>query len=280
MDSYLSLVTVRPPAELWGLYLLTLARIVPTIAISPFLGGKALPDPIKIGFGIALSFIFFPFLMLKAPHVAANMTPLFMALLIKEAVIGSLLGFLISVPYYYIQSAGALIDMQRGAQSLQVTDPLSTVPTSPIGTFFSNLLLVMFYGGGGFFLYCQGMLASFELIPIDHFLPAALLREHSPIFSLFLQLAQQTVLMILQLSAPTLLALLMTDLFLGIANRMAPQVQITFLLYALKAFVAILILLLGWSLMLKQFDLELSKWLHSVIQLLSKILPSFLAHPT
>lgn len=274
MDSYLSLVMVRPPQELWGLYLLTLARIIPTIAISPFLGGKVLPDPIKIGFGVALSFIFFPFLMIKAPHVAIDHTPLFMALLIKEAVIGALLGFLISMPYYYLQAAGALIDMQRGAQSLQVTDPLSTSPTSPIGTMFGNLLITLFYSGGGFFLYCQGLLSSFDLIPIDRFIPAALLNQESPLFSLFLGMAQQTVQMILQLSAPALLALLMTDLFLGIANRMAPQVQITFLLYALKAFVAILILLLGWNLMIHQFEFELSKSFHSLIELFSKKLPT------
>ena len=54
----------------------------------------------------------------------------------------------------------------------------------------------------------------------------------------------------IQLAAPSLIGILLTDMFLGIANRMAPQVQIVFLGIPLKSWVGLAILAAAWSLIL------------------------------
>jgi type III secretion protein T len=50
----------------------------------------------------------------------------------------------------------------------------------------------------------------------------------------------------LKLAAPALVAILMAEMFLGIANRLAPQVQIAFLGMPLKSFLGLLLLFFGW----------------------------------
>lgn len=64
-----------------------------------------------------------------------------------------------------------------------------------------------------------------------------------------------------QLAAPALIIALMTDFFLGIANRLAPQVQITFLGMPLKSLLALAIIFFGWRLFINQMVTETYTWL-------------------
>lgn len=50
----------------------------------------------------------------------------------------------------------------------------------------------------------------------------------------------------MKLAAPAIIAILMAEMFLGIANRLAPQVQIAFLGMPLKSFLGLLLLFVGW----------------------------------
>ena len=43
-----------------SLFILTIARLFPIIALAPFLGAKLLPHPVKAGLGIALFAVAFP----------------------------------------------------------------------------------------------------------------------------------------------------------------------------------------------------------------------------
>ena len=58
--------------------------------------------------------------------------------------------------------------------------------------------------------------------------------------------------------------ILMTDVFLGIANRLAPQVQITFLGMPLKSLLALTIVTLGLKLFTDQLVIETYDWLQLV----------------
>jgi type III secretion protein SpaR/YscT/HrcT len=269
-NTYLSYVLSRPPSEVWKIFLLGLARIVPTIALAPFLGGKMMPDSIKLGLGVAIVLVFFPFLIVHNTHpIGSEMQ--FLLLVVKELVIGAILGFLIAVPFYYTQGAGALIDHQRGSQSLQVMDPSTQMQTSPLGTLFNNMLLVIFFQIGGHILFFDAIFSSYSLLPFDQFLPATFFDGTRPLWHTMISLASLTVRLSLQLAAPSLIAMLLSDLFLGIANRMAPQVQISFLLWSLKAFVGIGMVWLGWWLVIKQFNIESTSWVKQFTQIVRKL---------
>jgi type III secretory pathway component EscT len=56
----------------------------------------------------------------------------------------------------------------------------------------------------------------------------------------------------------------MTDMFLGIANRLAQQVQISFLGMSLKSLVGLALLWLGWYFILKQLAVQSQIWLDSL----------------
>lgn len=68
----------------------------------------------------------------------------------------------------------------------------------------------------------------------------------------------------IRLASPALLTILMTDVFLGIANRLAPQVQITFLGMPLKSLLALTIIFFGWQLFTEELSHEIYYWLSYV----------------
>jgi type III secretion protein T len=263
-DTYLSFFLTRPVWDVWSFVLLGLARLIPIIGLAPFLGGRVLSDPMKIGFAIALLPIFLPQLILQSSGNALHIDAIFVVLLVKEVFIGSLLGFLITIPFYFSQAAGTLIDHQRGAQSLQVSDPSTQVQSSPIGMLYNNVMLIAFFAIGGHLLFFDAILTSYKVIPADQFLNASFFAKQAPHWAVFMKLINMMLTITLQLSAPSLIAILMSDLFLGIANRMAPEVQISFLLWSLKAYVAIAILWAGWWFILKQMDIQALNWIKLV----------------
>ncbi len=71
-----------------------------------------------------------------------------------------------------------------------------------------------------------------------------------------------------RLASPALFAILMTDVFLGIANRLAPQVQITFLGLPLKSLLGLGVLTLGWKTFSQELALQGLYWIQQVRDLL------------
>ena len=60
----------------------------------------------------------------------------------------------------------------------------------------------------------------------------------------------------------------MTDTFLGIINRMAPQVQITFLGMGLKSWLAILMVCLGWYVLTDVLRKQIVLWLRDFLEMM------------
>ena len=259
-DDYVSYFTSHPLFEVLNLFLLGLGRIVPIIALAPFLGGKTISDPLKLLFGFAIVTIFLPYMVATAT-VPLTFDIQFIFLLIKEIFIGTLLGFIIAIPFFYTSGAGALIDHQRGSESLQVMDPSTQTQSSPTGTLYNNMLLVIFFYIGAPLIFFDAIYTSYSLFPADQFLPAAFFTAKNPVWHTFIMMFHDVLKLGLQLAAPAVIAILMSDLFLGIANRMAPQVQISFLLWSMKAFLGILLLWAGWWLILRQMELHATNWL-------------------
>jgi type III secretion protein SpaR/YscT/HrcT len=262
-----SSIATNPQAALTLLFLF-LARMLPIIALSPFFGARVLPHPVKVFFAITLFFIFLPDLMRVTTSTTLGFDLWSMFLFIKELFIGYLLGFFISLPFQIAQSAGIIIDHQRGGASLMVNDPTIQNQSSPLGTMFNMVLIFIFFYIDGPFLFIDTLISSYEVIPPDAMLNPRFFAEGSPFWDREMSILNEVMVIAIRLASPALIAILMTDVFLGIANRLAPQVQITFLGLPLKSLLGLAVLTIGW----KTFAQELSRqgfyWIQEIQNLL------------
>ena len=145
-----------------------------------------------------------------------------------------------------------------------VNDPTIQNQSSPLGTLFNMVLIYLFFFINGPFIFLEGIINSYELIPPDRFFDPAFFSEGSPFWDLQIQLLNKVMVMTIQLASPALIAILMTDVFLGIANRLAPQVQITFLGMPLKSLLALLVLCIGWKLFNTEVIKQTQIWMHTI----------------
>lgn len=244
------------------LLLLFMGRFLPIIALSPFLGARVLPHPVKVTFALSMFAVFLPKLLdVTTTPLTFNTTA--MVLLVKELFIGTCLGFVMGVPFMIVQSAGIIIDHQRGGASLMVNDPTIQNQSSPIGTFLNMMMILIFFAIDGPFLFIDIITRSYEVVPPDRMLTGALFTNNA-FWKIMLTILGDTMRISLQLCAPALIAILMTDVFLGIANRLAPQVQITFLGIALKSLIGLGIFTFGWTLLIQAMTKQGYVWLRQV----------------
>jgi type III secretion protein T len=266
---YLSLITSLPklpPMSVLSLFFLALMRLAPIVSIAPFLGAK-LPGGVKIALAICLAAIFLPHLASQATHpIPFDVT--FIAYSMKELLIGVIIALLITIPFYIAQSAGVLIDFQRGSSALMATDPIIQTQVSPIGILYNYILVVLFFQLDGPFIFFNALLQSYQIIPADHFINPVFFTLAHPFWKLIIGLLTQFTAVSIQLAAPSLLAILMAEMFLGIANRLAPQVQIAFLGMAIKSLLGIGLLWAGWFFILQQLGKQSMLWLQELQRVL------------
>jgi type III secretion protein SpaR/YscT/HrcT len=271
LDSYLVQMLSKPgiePITILSVFFLTLARLLPILTIVPFLGAQNVPGTIRMMFGIAITSIFLPQNLLHI-HENIPLNMFFIGFFLKELLIGTVLGFLAAMPFFIAQMSGSLIDFQRGASSLQVTDPTTKSQTGSVGILYNYVLIALFFSLGGPFYFFNGLATSYEVIPVDGVFTSGFFDLSTPFWKLVLGLAGAAFSLSIQLAAPSLISLLLMDLFLGIANRMAPQVQIVFLGIPLKSWVGLALLAISWTLIIQYMGKETIQWFKTWLNLIS-----------
>lgn len=271
LNLFLNYATLEPITVLSSFFL-SLARLLPIMVIAPFFGSKSVPGSARIMFSIAIIAILFPQILFSIKG-ELFFDVKFIGLFLKELAIGFLLGILVTIPFYVAQSSGSLTDFMRGAQSLQVTDPTTSSKTGPMGIFYNYVLIVIFFSIGGPFFFIDALGKSFHLIPVDQFFNSAFFTMNIPLWKLLVGLLNYILSMAIQLAAPALIGILMAEMFLGIANRLAPQVQIVFLGIPLKSWVGLAMLAAAWYYIMQQLGKESETWLKVVENAIQQAVP-------
>lgn len=267
-DTYVSLFSrsEEAPVALLTLFFLGLMRIAPIVSMSPFLGSK-LPGGVKMGLTLALTLIFLPHIS-QTSTAPLTFSVAFIGLALKELLVGFILAILASMPFYIAQSSGVLIDFMRGSSSLQVTDPFMQSQTSPIGILLNYVLVIIFFQMSGPFIFFDAIIQSYNMIPVDHFLHSYFFTLAQPFWKMLTGLLTRFLALSVQLAAPSIVAILMAEMFLGIANRLAPQVQIVFLGMSLKSLLGLGLLWAGWFFILQQMGNQSIIWMRDIEKIL------------
>jgi type III secretion protein T len=259
------------PLAAMSLLFLFLARFLPILALAPFFGAKVLPHPVKMTLAFSMFVIYLPQL-LSVVTTSIGFDLFLVLLILKEIFIGFIMGYIVSMPFIIAQNTGIIIDHQRGGASLMVNDPTMQNQSSPLGTLFNMVLIYVFFYIDGPFLFFEAFTNSYQIIPPDRLFNPNFFLSGTPFWEMQIGILNKVMVLTIQLASPALIAILMTDAFLGIANRLAPQVQITFLGMPLKSLLALVVICIGWKLYNVEVVRQVYLWLNtmnSMIQMFS-----------
>lgn len=261
--------------NLWIYFLLGLLRLAPMVAIVPFLGAKIIPMSARMGLAIALTIMFLPTVIFYSLSIQStapvDLDTMFLVLSVKELMIGFFIGMIAGVPFFIAQSSGILIDYMRGSSMLMAQDPTTQSQVSPIGILYNYFLIDLFFRLDGPFLFFDAISESFRFIPIDGYLGATFFNADNSFWKMAFEILQQIFTISIQLSAPAILAILMAEMFLGIANRLAPQVQIAFLGMSLKSLLGLTLLWAGWLIITTKMGEMSIDWMKKLGEILYAI---------
>jgi len=146
-------------------FFLALVRISALVSVVPILGSQTIPTRVKIFVSLFLTILILPMLKAQLEIEAISLTMLF-PLTLREVILGLFLGFNAKFLFESFQFAGRLISTQMGLGMAELVDPASGSQSTPIGTLFSLIAMVLFLILNGHHLTFSAVYKSFELAPV------------------------------------------------------------------------------------------------------------------
>ena len=228
--------------------ILEISRLVAALAIAAVRIGAALMICPALGEsmigGIARRCAIIGFALLAVPAIEAGMPPgephmpVLALVAAKEALIGALIGFFASIPFWIAENVGNFIDNQRGATMGEVYSPLSGTQVSTTGIFFTEVVSTIFFVSGAVFLLLGALYRSYELWPVFTGFPSFASNAADLALDALGEMLRATVV----ISAPVIILMFLATVGLGFVNRTAPQLNVFFLSMPIKSALGIAML--------------------------------------
>lgn len=221
---------------------LVAARVVPVIVFSPFLGGEVVPAEVKIGVGVLLSIVLFPAVAERISSVPHTPLP-YILTFAKEVFIGIALAFVVSMVFDAARIAGNLVDVMAGAQMAQVMVPMFQQQATLYATLKLMMTVTLFLTINGHHWVINTLGDSLILLPVDQF--PSFSHGMWGFFETMMRNFADVMRLGIALSGPGLIAAFVTDLAMGMINRVAPQVQVFFIAMSIKPLAAALVMVVA-----------------------------------
>jgi len=249
---------LQADALLFGLMLM---RIGAMFAIAPVIGARVVPLRLRVGLGVIVA-------LSALPMVAEDSGPMpqsavaFAVLGLKEVLIGAVIGLVAQMMFAAVQLAGSFVDIGAGFAIASTIDPVNNTNLTVLGRAYNMIATAAFIAVGGHLFLMKAVVSSFTLAPPDSFPRLGALVQGVLVRS------DELFVIALQLAAPLMAALLITDVALGIMSRAAPQMNVFIVGLPVKVGIA----LVGTAVLMPSFVTFLNGVTQQMLSDLSTIL--------
>ena len=218
--------------ELGG-FVLVLARVTPLFLLAPLFSSDLIPRHVKGLVAVGISVGLTPIAM-RGQHIPSDALSI-VELVLEGLLVGLAFSFALAVLLAALESAGAVVDVVSGFSYGAVINPMDNDSTAVISRFYSLLGTLVFLVIGGDAWTIRGMGRTFDLVPLTRAPRLASLAggaEH--VFTTIFTAA-------LEVGAPVLAALLITDVAFGVVSRVVPQLNVFGVGFPTKVAVTLLV---------------------------------------
>jgi len=205
------------------------------VAAVPVLNGRQAPPQVRIGIGFATAILLFPLMAPHTPTINGNLLS-YAVVMINEVAIGLLLGLMAQLIFTAISFGGTIIGYQMGFAAANIFDPQTTQQLSLMSQFSNVFGILIFLALDLHHLFFRAIIDSYIL------LPPGMLDFGGGSIPLLMDMAAHMFLLAVQLSAPVLALLLISNLVLGILARVFPQLNVFMLSFPMNIGIALLVI--------------------------------------
>jgi flagellar biosynthetic protein FliR len=215
-------------------FILVLARVTPLFVLAPVFSSKMLPMRARTVAAVAISFGLAPW-ALHGHHVTQDVMQL-AGLVFKELLVGFAYAFALGAVFAAVSVAGSMLDTAMGFSYGSLIDPITGNQSQMLSQLYAMVGVLVFIAINGDHWMIEGLARSYDLVPIDKFpsINAIVAGADHAFVSIFASA--------LQLAAPVLIAVLITDTAMGIVARIMPQLNVFAVGFPAKIAVGLLIM--------------------------------------
>jgi flagellar biosynthetic protein FliR len=216
----------------YAVFLLVLLRSVAFIATAPVLSSRLWPTWAKLGFGAFMALTMTPSVHGFVPDPFSQAGQ-YIVVALQETLVGMLLGFGANLLFAALSVAGQAFDVQIGFGSATLFDPQHGGSSGLTASFLSGLFFLYFLGVNGLDGLTLALMNSYHFVGIGQF--------HFPrdAWVFMIQLLDIAMVLGIQVAAPLLAALLMTDITFAFLSRAVPQMNVFVVGLPAKLFVGL-----------------------------------------
>jgi len=241
-------------------YFLVLARITPLFVIAPVFSSKMLIPRVRAVLAVALAVGLTP-IAIHGQTLPTAPLEVF-GLMVEGLIVGFTLAFAIACVFAAVSGAGVLGDSLSGFSYGATIDPINGNQGGALTNLYSFVGMALFLAIGGDAWTLRGLAATFRVIPVDR----------GPRLSSVMAGAEQMLTTVLvgaiEIAAPVILALIITDIAFGMVSKVVPQLNVFAVGFPVKVGVALIVVgvslpfLGGW--MTNQLETSVSAAMRSL----------------
>ncbi len=212
-------------------FFLVLARVAPLFFIAPMFSSTVIPSRVRtvVAVGIAIG------MTGVAAHGGRIPSDPFAVggLLLEQLLIGGALAFAVAAMFAAVQTAGTFLDAVSGFSFGAQLNPLTGSQDAVLSRLYGLVGTAVFIAVGGDAWVLRGLGATFTLVPLGR---AAQLRG---IVGGSVQAFTTIFTAAIELAAPVMLAVMITDIAFGMVSRVVPQLNVFAVGFPVKVGVAL-----------------------------------------
>ncbi len=206
-------------------FALVLSRTAGIFTTAPIFGNKNVPVMVRVAMALSLTLVFLPMTSFDANSLD---TASFALAIVKEALAGLFLGYVASLMFAAIQTAGAYIDLTLGFGFAAMVDPMTKEREAVVGQFQNMVAVLLFLAVNAHHLIIRGLAESYVVLPLGE------MTYNPSIAGGVMHFFRIIVMASLKIAAPILGVVFLTDVALGILARTVPQLNVFVLGFPVK----------------------------------------------
>ncbi|MBQ7562940.1 MAG: flagellar biosynthetic protein FliR [Lachnospiraceae bacterium] len=201
------------------LFLLVFVRMASFIVTAPFFSINNVPRRFKAGFSLFVAYIIYKVMPSHEPLSYSTVYG-YAALVLREAITGLLIGIAANLIESVIHFAGKLADMEIGLSMVQLMDPTTREMTGFTGTMYSYIVSLTMVLTGMHYYFLRALAETYTLIPIGK-----AVFHSDEIMNVIIRFLGDYMSIAFRLCLPVVVAIMITNVVLGILAKAAPQIN-------------------------------------------------------
>lgn len=248
-------------------FLLILVRVYAMLQVAPLISSTAIPRIGRIGLACFTAVAVLPWIVSRQVFLIPDRVLDYAMLLVGEALIGIIIGFILSVLYAAFQLAGQFFSLQMGFAASQVYDPLSQIQIPLMGQYLNLIAMFVLITTDGFRkLFLIGVYRSFRVVTAYEFTE---IQDH--LFTFVAGAIGGLFREGLVIALPIMGTIMLVSISMGLLARAAPQMNLLMLGFPINITVAFLMIFLGLPFLMESFSRIIDVGFEQVLIVLERL---------